>query len=188
MTMTGAPGAGVDFSAEISATLGRISKRLDDDAARAIRLREIERARQPQNVRLQGSGVCPTPTTPFGINFGGPDPGFYWNVRRIIVGGLTWTTTAAGSVEVYVTGLAGAQGVPSSGAGSVASIRSLSDLVDQNATMPTKGFYGVGELSVLANESLVVVVNTGTAGQQYSASALIQLVRTATDRDSEFSV
>lgn len=179
---------GLDLSADISATLGRMDAKLDRDEARAIRRREIARARVPQFVRIQGSGICPTPTAPFGINLGGPDPGFYWVVRRIVVGGLAWSTTAAGTAEVYVTGLAGAQGVASSGTGSVAGVRALADLVDQASALPNKALYGNGQIQVLANESLVVVVATGTQAQQYVASAGITVVRLTSDLGSEIDV
>lgn len=189
MTMIGGD-TGIDLEAGLSLNIGRLAESADklDRVARAMRAREIERAREPFTVRLLTSGVCPTPTVPFGLQFGGPDPGFYWNVRRIVVGGLTWTTTANGTAEVYITGLAAAPGAAASGAGSVAAVRSLSDLVDQAATLPSKGFYGNGEMVVEANESLVIVVNTGTAGQQYTAAASVQVVRKTTTIESEFSV
>lgn len=180
----------VDIGADLHATLGSLAAAQADTATalEALRRREIARARMPQVVRIQGSAIVPTPTAPVGINLGGPDPGFMWVVRRIIVGGLAWSTTAAGTAEVYVTGLAGAQGVASSGQGSVAGVRALADLVDQSATLPNKAFYGDSQLVVLANESLVVVVATGTAGQQYVASAGIQVIRLTSDLGAEIAV
>jgi hypothetical protein len=180
----------LDFSVDLSASIGQLASEvrgLRADQER-MRRREIKRARVPQTVRLQGSGICPTPTAPFGINFGGPDTGFFWIVRRIIVGGLTWTTSAAGTGEVYVTGLAGLPGVASSGAGTAAGIRALADLIDQAGTLPNKAFYGNSQVPVLANESLVVVVNGGTAGQQYVASTSIQLIRTTSDLDTDIEI
>ena len=41
---------------------------------------------------------------------------------------------------------------------------------------------------MLANESLVVVVNGGTAAQQYVASASIQLIRTTSDLDTDIEI
>lgn len=182
----------LDFSADISAALGRIDSKLDRDEEqhqrRLLRAREIKRARIPAPVRLQGSGVCPTPTASFGIGFGGPDPGFFWTVRRVVVGGFQWGTTAAGSAELYVTGLAGLAGVIHSGTGSVASVRALNDLVDQAATLPSKGFYSNEQIIVQANESLVIVIVGGTAGQQYSASAQVNVVRSTTDLEAEFEI
>jgi len=41
---------------------------------------------------------------------------------------------------------------------------------------------------VLANESLVIVVAGGTAGQQYVASTNIQLIRTTSDLDTDIEI
>ena len=168
---------GVD--ADLSLSIGQLTKRLDSDADERRKDREIARARVPSIIRIQGSGVIPTPTAAFGINLGGPDPGFDWVVRRIVVGGLTWSTTAAGTAEVYVTGLGAQWGTSAGGSGTVAGVRSLADLVDQSASLPNKAFYGREQLVVKESESLVVVILNGTAAQQYSAAAAIQVVRTS---------
>lgn len=169
---------GLEISGDLSVQLGRVASRLEDDAAERRQEREKARARVPAVVRIQNSGIIPTPTAPFGINIGGPDAGFEWVVRRIVVGGLTWTTTAAGTAEVYVTGLGAQWGTSGGGSGTVAGVRALADLVDQAASLPNKGYYGRDELVVKENESLVVVIQGGTAAQQYVATAGIQIVRT----------
>lgn len=179
---------GVDFSADLKLELGKLGKNIERLGAHALRARELDRARQPFSARIQASAVCPSPSVNFGLNFGGPDAGFYWVVRRLVVGGLTWSTTAAGTAEIYVTGLAGAAGTSTSGAGSIAAIRSLSDLVDESAALPNKAFYGSEELIVQPNESLVAVVVGGTASQQYVAAAGIQVVRLTTSLEAEMQV
>lgn len=169
---------GIDIDVDLTASLGRLADKLDRDYDDRRREREIQRARVPTFVRLQNSGIIPTPTVPFGLAFGGPDAGFEWVVRRIVVGGLKWSTTAAGSAEVYVTGLGTTTGSASSGG--IAALTPLSDLVDQSASLPNKAFYGRDELVVKENESLVVVINTGTAAQQYVASVFAMVRRTVT--------
>lgn len=164
---------------DLSIQLGRVADRLDKDATERIKTREIARARVPSVVRIQNSGIIPTPTAAFGINMGGPDSGFEWVVRRIVVGGLTWSTTAAGTAEVYVTGLGAQWGTSAGGSGTAAGVRSLADLVDQASTLPNKAFYGRDELVVKENESLVIVILSGTAAQQYVASIGVQVVRTS---------
>lgn len=168
----------IDAHGSLEISLGRLSDRLDKDAEERRRDRETARARAASIVRLQNSVTIPTPTTPSGINFGGPDAGFEWVVRRIIVGGLKWATTAAGTAEVYVTALGAQWGTTGSGAGTAAGLQSLADLVDQSASLPNKAFYGREELVVKENESLVVVINGGTAAQQYVATCGLQVVRT----------
>lgn len=167
----------IDAHGSLDIQIGRVAQQLEKDAVDRRCDRETQRARVPSIVRLQNSGVIPSPTVPFGIAFGGPDAGFEWVIRRIVVGGLTWTTTAAGTAEVYVTGLGTQSGTTS--AGGIAAVRSLSDLVDQAASLPNKAFYGREELVIKENESLVVVINGGTAAQEYVASVGMQVVRTA---------
>lgn len=178
----------IDTGFDLNVQLGRIAQGVEKGNANARKLREIARARIPFPVRLMASGVCPSPTAPFGLNFGGPDPGFFWVVRRIVVGGLLWSTTAAGSAEVYVHGFGGAQGSITSGSGTVAGVRALSDLVDEAATLPSKGFYSNEQVIVQPTESLSVVVVTGTAGQQYVANCGIQVVRLTSSLDAEIEV
>lgn len=168
----------IDAHASLDLQLGRVADSLDRDAEERRRDREIQRARVPSLVRIQNSVVIPTPTVATGINMGGPDAGFEWVVRGLVVGGLTWSTTAAGTAEVYVTALGAQWGTSGSGAGTAAGVRALTDLVDQAATLPSKGFYGREQLVVKENESLVVVILTGTAGQQYAAALRAQVVRT----------
>lgn len=178
----------IDTGISLDVQIGKLAQSIDKLDGSARRSREIARARVPFPVRLTASGVCPTPTAAFALNLGGPDAGFFWVVRRIVVGGLTWSTTAAGTAEVYVHGFAGGPGGITSGAGSVAGVRALSDLVDQAGSLPNKAFYSTEQVIVQPNESLSVVVLTGTAAQQYVAAAGVQVVRLTTSLDAEIEV
>lgn len=177
-------------SLEIKAHLGHIAARLDADAEERRRIIEIERARVPAFFRIQNNGIIPTPTAAMAINLGGPETGFEWVVRGLAVGGLTWSTTAAGTAEVYITGIGSLGGTSASASspGSYASVRALSDIVDQASTLPAVKFYGRDQFVVKEGESLVVVILTGTAGQQYVANARAQLVRTAGWRSSSLGI
>ena len=178
----------IDAGFDLSVQLGHIAKGIDKMNNSARRDREIARARLPFSARFVASGTCPTPTAPFALNFGGPDAGFYWVVRRITAGGLTWSTTAAGSTEFYVHGYAGAPGSLTSGGNSIAGVRALSDIVDQATAMPVSRFYSSEQLIVQPNESLSVVVLTGTAGQQYVAATLVTVVRLTTSLEAEIDI
>lgn len=161
----------IDATFDLSASLGRLNARLDQDASERLENREIARARVPVITTFKSSAVCPTPTAPFVLGMGGPDTGFIFVVRRIIVGGLTWSTTAAGTAEVYITGSA----YPS---GSTGIVRNLTDMCDQSTALPNKAFYGRDEVVVKEGEWLSVVINGGTAAQQYTANCGVQVVRT----------
>ena len=174
----------LEVVAGLSLELGRMNDRYDADRLAERRKREAMRARVPADVRFQASGIIPTPTVRAGLNLGGPDAGYYWLVRRLVVGGVTWKTTAAGTSEVYITALTGQQGQIFSG--SLITGLALSDLVDQSAALPNKAFYSNRQMIVRQNENLVVVIDTGTAGQQYVAAAQVEFHREVSDVETDF--
>jgi hypothetical protein len=163
--------SGIDLSASLHLAIGNL-------AEETKKMREaVNRARAlvPADVRLNVSATSPS-SGDFWMSFGGPAAGFYWVVRRLIVGGASWSSTVSGSAELYVTaGSVGAMGT--SGTGGYASIRDLNDLVDQAANLPTKGYYGFHELVVGPHESLAVVIDSPSASTLYKATIGIQLYR-----------
>lgn len=172
--------AGIDLDVglgpiEVMASLGVELSKLNA-YNEAQHRRDIARTRVPASVRLFTSVIIPTPTVRTGLNLGGPSAGFYWMVRRLIIGGVTWKTTAAGTAEVFVTALAGAEG--QAVVGPMINGLALSDMVDQTAALPSKAYYSDQQFVVQENENLVIVIDTGTAAQQYVATAQIQLFRT----------
>jgi hypothetical protein len=177
----------LEVVAGLSLELGRLNDRYERDRLEERRQREAMRARVPMDVRFQASGICPTPTARFGLNIGGPDVGFYWLIRRLVVGGVTFKTVAAGSAEIYVTALAGQQGAASFGP--IVAGLALSDMADQFASLPTpagRGFYSNRQMVIQENENLVVLIDTGTAGQQYVAAAQVEVHRTVSDVETDY--
>jgi len=175
---------GIEVVASLTAALNRNAD-VNAAAMAEHRKREMMRARVPFDIRFQMSGVCPTPTARFGLNLGGPDSGFYWLVRRLVVGGLTFKTAAAGTMEAYITGLAGSQGQASFGP--IVAGLALTDLVDQAAALPTvPHFYSNRQMTLQAGENFVVLIDTGTAGQTYVAAAQVEIHRTVSDVDTAF--
>jgi len=166
--------------ADLAVELGRMNDR-DDDAAAERRRREHVRALIPADVRLVTVGTIPSPTARSMLSVGGPDAGYFWLVRRILVGGLTFKTTAAGTAEIYVTGLSGSVGSVTTGP--IVSGLALSDLVDQYATLPKVVNYTSHQIIVQEGENLCAVVDTGTAGQQYVMAAQLQVVRRSSQAD-----
>ena len=143
--------------------------------------REIARSRVPIIVRQFTSATIPTPTARTGISFGGPDPGFYWLLRRLIIGGVTWKTTAAGTAEIYVTALGAGQGQAATGP--IVNGLALNDMVDQAPALPAKAFYSNEQVPIQEQENLVVVIDSGTAGQVYSVTGQFQVFRTVAGGD-----
>ena len=163
----------LDVNVDLQAALGRNADALDRNTKMRRRAMEQEKARVPLDVRIPASAVSPS-SGDVALAFGGPDPGFYWMVRRVLVGGQQWSSAVNGSAELYVTSITTNSG---SSAG-IVSIRNLTDMVDQAATLPSKAYYGLHELPVQQNENLVVVIHSPSASTTYSASAQIQVFRT----------
>ncbi len=147
--------AAFHLAASIGESVGRIEKRLAD----AQRLQEFT----PVLQRIVRAGTYGS--TPLILDFGHPDVGTYWDVESIGVGGQYDTTTAAGQAGVHVT----AQQVATP---------DLSSQVDLTKTLPNFAFYGARDVLVQTNERLIVVVENGTATQQYVANVAISVYRT----------
>lgn len=98
------------------------------------------------------------------LNFDPVPRGERWELRRLIVGGVTWGTTAAGSAVVYKT------------SGPLTSSPPLGAVLDQAATLPAVAFYLVEQAVLVGGEMLAVAVTGGTASQQYLAVAQVVAV------------
>ena len=94
----------------------------------------------------------------------GPVPdGRRWMVRAITIGGLYWSTSAAGTAVACVSA---AQ--PNADVG-----LPLINVQDEAVTLPLVAFYGRGEFPVLQGQSLWLMVAGGTSGQVYSARVTV---------------
>lgn len=169
----------IELIGKLGVELDRMNSNYEAQLAQH-RKREYERSRMPADVRQFTSGSSAVAATvPFALQLDGPQAGYYWLLRRLVVGGVTWATTAAGTGEVYVTGLTSAAGNGGNGYGSISSIASLSDLVDQCGTgLPFKSFYSNRQVIVQSGENLTVVIRTGTNSQTYVAAAQFEVHRT----------
>lgn len=134
---------------------------------------------QPVFGRIRASGVVPS-SGPLILNFDqpGPEQGFFWFVRSIVIGGLSPSITAMGAADVYVTAMLPNAAVTLAGLG-------LSDWRDHAATLPAVStFYSRGSLPLRMNENLVVIITGGTAGQQYVAAAQFEQYQEGNVRES----
>ena len=149
--------ATVDFSTKID-KMTRYMERLNEGT--------------PVLRRVANSGVAVTGQQ-LVINLGTPDAGTYWNVENVVVGGIDFTTVAAGSAGFYAVG--GSPGVSPG----------LGNALDYAATLPNAGFYGMRDIVVQDGESLIIVIFGGTNGQTYVATSSISVynVRSGGGRD-----
>lgn len=93
------------------------------------------------------------------IGIGGPTQGMIWELRTLTVGGLTWATAAAGTSL-----LVRAASRPNN-----AAAVGLAAVLDEAASLPLPAGYGTGQIVVRNPEKLYVIIQGGTAGQQYVA-------------------
>jgi hypothetical protein len=114
----------------------------------------------PVPVQLRGNGNCAT-TGSLLISLGGPAPFRMWIVRRLIVQGLTWGTTAAGSCNVHVS----ASDTPTLGG---------IDIVDNSTALPNKAFYSGWQVVLVNPQRLIVEIVGGTSAQIYAATGMAE--------------
>jgi hypothetical protein len=159
-------GAGFDFSILVSvgAQLGSLVDGLQSDRDRR------DSAQPPTNPPLFKVGIAPASGEVI-FDLGAVPQGFVWQVRRIIVGGVKITTTAAGKAYAFAQGSAPRD-------------LALTDCVDIWPALPAISKYGTHQLFLLADEHLFVVFEGATPAQQYVASARVEQWDDATFRST----
>ena len=163
---------GLDLSAELALSIGR----LDDSTKRLAKFLDARRGATPADLRLSASAAYPASGT-LVLNLGSPDQGTVWILRRLVVGGVTPGTAAAGAADVYVGAVANISG---QNPGSL----ELVDWVDRASSLPLVGWYGDRQVVVKAEEILWLNITAGTAAQLYVAAAQVQQVQEAAYRQS----
>jgi hypothetical protein len=148
-------GGGLDasFFLSLGASLGTLTEGLQADRDRR------DSMRPPGNEQLFKSGTVPSSGLLL-LDLGSVPQGRVWQVRRLVVGGVKVTTTAAGAAYAF------AQGAPPD--------LGLTDCVDIFLTLPMGNTYGTHQLFLLASEHLWVAFSGASSGQQYAASARVE--------------
>jgi len=103
-----------------------------------------------------GSG-SPPPTS---IDLGGPTYGRVWEVRQLIVGGITWATTVAGTAQFVI-----AASPPGGTSAAAIPVNSLQDVA---GSLPSVAFYSAGQFRVIHPNHVYVVIVGGTASTVYT--------------------
>lgn len=161
-------GIALTADAGLDVLLGKVADSLDRHSkVSRDQLRALQ-ASAPSDVRLPFSGTSGS-SGDLALVVPGPDTGYYWHVRRLIISGPAWSTTVAGTGEVYVTAVNNA---------SYVNVRDAADLVDQASSVPNKAFYGMHEFVVRPGENVIVVIHSPTASTGYKGSLQIQQFRT----------
>lgn len=150
------PGGGLDLSFMIGVGL-RIGELVDE-----IRTERDRRDSMvpPSNEQLFGTCVADADGNGL-VDLGSCPQGRAWQIRRLIVGGTSVTTAAAGSAYAF------AQGAPPRDL-------ALTDCADIFLTLPEGNTYGTHQFFLLPGEHLFVAFAGATSGQQYVASARVE--------------
>jgi len=149
------PGVGLDFFISLGASLGSLT-----DAIQSDRADRAKRNKAPGDEPLFKSGTVPSSGV-LHLDLGSVPQGRVWQVRRLIVGGATVTTAAAGSAYAFAQGARPLDLV-------------LTNCVDIFLTLPQGDTFGTHQLFLLPGEHLWVVFSGATGGQQYTASARVE--------------
>lgn len=140
-----------------------LEKSNKDIFERLARLEELYQQQGPVYAYQQGTASSDTNGDAFEIGLGGPTPLRKWEVRSIVVGGLTWATTVAGTALVVV------------GPSRIISPNNLSTTMvrDYASKLPLPAFYSSGQLVVRWPDHLRLLILTPTASTQYVAAAMV---------------
>lgn len=159
--------AGADAHLEVGPLLLKavvdLKGSIDKLAAQQAKLASLEEAYHrlgPVDVPISASGVAPTSGSLW-LDLGGPAAYRAWTLRRLVVGGLTWATTAAGTANFYM-----ASSRPDSA--------SLAYMIDQAYPMPNAASYTSRVVVLHAPFRLYCEITSPTAGQTYVASGAVE--------------
>lgn len=165
-------GFGIEIGGDLSIQVGRLADEMEKERKRRQRdaLDTPARYQLATNFTFStaaGAGICPNGGSGFGVILGGPDLGYQWSIRQVFVGGQ-FITTAPGGVAWLMRS-----------ASADPSLNPLNVMDFSHAPLPSIAFYSTGELYVVQNENLFVVITGGTNGTTYTASATVEISRYA---------
>lgn len=166
-------GVSVDFGLEVRAGMDRLASEVGN-MSKAL---ETLRAREPFFTKLAGSATSPASGS-FLIDLGTPNPGFFWIVRRIVIGGDNWGSSVSGTAELVIAATGGI---------AAGNARTIPDTIDEYASLPVARFYSSKQIVVKETEHLMLLFLSPSATTLYSANAGIEVFRTVAAGES-FSV
>ncbi len=141
--------------------LAGIQASLDDMSERMARAHAAEVDYQlhgPVQVSMRRAQVSDAAGDTLLLDLGGPSWGRLWEVRRIVVGGATWSSVVGGTAQILTSSTADAT-------------PALTDVVDDAAALPSRAFYSSGQVVLRNPQRLVIVVLAPTATTTYAAGA-----------------
>ena len=155
-------GVGLDIGQVQLGALVEIKTSLDTMGSELKKLVAAEYAYEhngPTFHPIRNGGVSNSAGSNFAFGLEGPAYGRRWEIRNLVIGGLYFSSTVAGTALALRTSIASV-GL------NLAQIN-LADVVDQAESLPDVAFYGSGQFVLRAPDKLVIVVIGPTASTPY---------------------
>jgi len=137
-----------------------------------VRRMRVASTARPNSYKTSGSAVCDA--NGFALIILDKCPmGQRWVLRKMVVGGVTWGTSAGGHCQIIVGGVAISPGTaPDVSLSLLNTEDGDSSGLSAGTGMPVAFKYPTGDMIVLdGNDTLAVYITGGTNGQQYLAHA-----------------
>jgi hypothetical protein len=147
----------VEVVAQLAASFDGLRDEMQSAARAEKRRRDQLRAQTPMDIRKTGSFT--TDATPHGgaINHGGPQAGYYWLLRRLVLGPVASVTQAAAQVEVYVTGNPSIADDTGASNPLIVTLRPTTEMMALSILLPNVATFSGHQVPVQPGEKLVVV-------------------------------
>lgn len=146
-------------------TLVGLRAGVDSLAKKLDNIKAVEDAYQFGVLEIPIRAVASAPSSGnFAIDLGGPTYGRFWEVKRLTVGGVLWSSVVNGTAIVVVG--------PSPNSSS-AITPPLSDICDEAASLPSVAFYSSRQLLARHPNHIYVVILTPSASTQYAVGGQV---------------
>jgi hypothetical protein len=162
VTFEAGAGGGLELGPISLKALADLQVGLDSVAGQlaAVQQRELDYQKYgPIFIQMIGAGTVDASGDPLYMDLGGPNQGRAWEVRQIVIGGMTWATVVGGNASILVQPNSPSPLAPA-GIGSTQ---------DHATALPSVAFYSAGQFRVKHPSHVFIAVLSGTASTAYQA-------------------
>jgi hypothetical protein len=153
----------VEIDLDLKATLGSI-----DSTLTAIHKWMRDTTAMPRYMPFQATAVCDS-SGYAAIQLGPVAQGRRWVVHQLIVGGVDWATSAAGTALACISSVNPLR--PSSALDVSVPLNVVQDQAGfPSPSLPNIAFYTRGQFVVPPLSSIWMIISGGTSGQEYTAA------------------
>ena len=139
--------------AGIKASIDGMTARLD----KVLAAQDDYQRHGPVQLSMRAAQVSNAAGDAIVFDLGGPSYGRLWEVRRLVIGGATWSSVVGGTALVTISSTSSAD-------------PALTDVMDQAGSLPSPAFYSSGQAVLRNPQRLIVVILSPTASTTYSTA------------------